>query len=321
MGRLRRDPPAGGPVRRRARRHGRRLGSALARIEPPVLRGRGREQRLRRLGGQGPGVGRALLAALAAARRGGRGLDDPDRHLPRERRHPRVARARRFPDRRPSRTDWRARRRLARHAVPRAATARAATIPPPDSTHISRLIYRQIHMANAVTPVILGLLSLGPRSGLRDQGDRRPLDPLLLGGELRPDLPGAPPARARRADRRRGRAERRPARRVYRLTTAGPRRAPDVADGQGDSRSSSATSRCCGSSSPTRCRTSRRSGCSRDAGAASSSTSRRCARSTRDPARIRRSSISSSAGASTTTNGGRWCAEQLERLAQRETAS
>ena len=35
-----------------------------------------------------------------------------------------------------------------------------------------------------------------PPLRLRDQGRRRPLDPLLLGGELQPDLPGASPARA-----------------------------------------------------------------------------------------------------------------------------
>ena len=43
---------------------------------------------------------------------------------------------------------------------------------------------------------------------LRDQVDRRQVDPLLLGGELRPDLPGASPAVCGRADRGQGRAPR-----------------------------------------------------------------------------------------------------------------
>src|SRR5262245_47771366 len=36
---------------------------------------------------------------------------------------------------------------------------------------------------------------------LRDQADRRPLHAVLLGRELRPDLPGAPAPRGRRARR------------------------------------------------------------------------------------------------------------------------
>ena len=47
---------------------------------------------------------------------------------------------------------------------------------------------------------------------LRHQDGGRPLDALLLGRELRPDLSGAAPARARGPDRGRGRAERRPRR-------------------------------------------------------------------------------------------------------------
>ena len=157
----------------------------------------------------------------------------------------------------------------------------------------------------AVTPVILGLLSLGRALGLRHQERRRPLDALLLGGELRPDLPGAAAARGRGPDRGRGRLERR-ARAA--ASTAHRRRPPGargVAARHDDSRSSCGTSRCCGSSSPTRSRASRRSGCSRAQARATRSTSRSCARSTRGPARTRRSSTSSCAGESPSTNGGR----------------
>ena len=61
--------------------------------------------------------------------------------------------------------------------------------------------------ARELTPtaeMILGLLRLRPRSGLRHQAGDGELDALLLGCELRPDLPGAAAARGGRA--RRGRA-------------------------------------------------------------------------------------------------------------------
>ena len=89
-------------------------------------------------------------------------------------------------------------------------------------------------MANAVTPVILGLLRFRPRSGYEIKADGRPLDAVLLGGELRPDLSRAPAARARGPDRGRGRPDRRP--RPARLP-ADERRAQGaarLADEQGD---------------------------------------------------------------------------------------
>src|SRR4051794_14027028 len=61
------------------------------------------------------------------------------------------------------------------------------------------------HTRNPRTPL------LGPPLRLRDQGDRRSLHPVLLGGELRPDLSRASPARAGGTGEGRGRAERFPA--------------------------------------------------------------------------------------------------------------
>ena len=58
--------------------------------------------------------------------------------------------------------------------------------------------------------VILGMLSWRPMSRLRDQVARRQLHALLLGGELRADLPRAAPPRRGRADRGRASAAGRP---------------------------------------------------------------------------------------------------------------
>ena len=49
--------------------------------------------------------------------------------------------------------------------------------------------------------VILGMLGARAAVGLRDQAHRRQLDPLLLGGQLRADLPRAAPPRGGRAGR------------------------------------------------------------------------------------------------------------------------
>ena len=50
--------------------------------------------------------------------------------------------------------------------------------------------------------VILGMLGLGARTGYDIKGDRRPVDALLLGGELRADLPRAPSPRGGGSGRR-----------------------------------------------------------------------------------------------------------------------
>ena len=124
-------------------------------------------------------------------------------------------------------------------------------------------------MANAVTPVILGLLSLGPRSGyeIKAAVDRSTRFFWAASyGQIYPELrrlEGEGLVEGEDAPNG-GRA-----RRVYRLTSAGrdgARRAGCT--GRATSRSSCATRRCCGSSSPTRCRASTRCGCSRGGGAA-----------------------------------------------------
>src|ERR1051325_6703624 len=63
-----------------------------------------------------------------------------------------------------------------------------------------------------------------PALGVRHQGGRRPLDPLLLGCELRADLPRAAPPRAGGPDRGRERSARRPRATRVPAHGVGPRR-------------------------------------------------------------------------------------------------
>src|SRR5581483_402156 len=63
---------------------------------------------------------RGTARALDRLDRGSRDLDDPDRHLPRERRQPAPPRIRRLRDRRSPQADRQAQRRLARRPLHRA---------------------------------------------------------------------------------------------------------------------------------------------------------------------------------------------------------
>ena len=161
-----------------------------------------------------------------------------------------------------------------------------------------------MHMGNAVTPVILGLLAIGPRSGyeIKATVDRSTRFFWAASyGQIYPEL--------RRLERE-GLIEGENAptgarsRRVYRLTKAGRKELESWLTSRETSRSSSGTSRFCGSSSPTRCRArtalqlleGRRRGHERYLAALREIDAL--------PARIRRSSTSSSGGGSTSTSGG-----------------
>ena len=131
MGRVRCHAAAGAPVRRSRRpRRRARLGRRDARLVPPGLCGRRRALGLRRPASTGSAAwGRALLDAVIASTGGSRHLDDPVRHLPRERRQPGPAPPCRVPRGRGAAANRSARWAVARRRPRRAALASSTDAP------------------------------------------------------------------------------------------------------------------------------------------------------------------------------------------------
>ena len=89
-------------------------------------------------------------------------------------------------------------------------------------------------MANAVTPVILGLLSIGPRSGYEIKATVDRSTRFFWAASYGQIYPGVAPARARGPDRRRGRPDRRAAPTRLQADAGRARRALELAARAGD---------------------------------------------------------------------------------------
>ena len=175
----------------------------------------------------------------------------------------------------------------------------------------------------AVTPVILGLLSLGPRSGydIKTVVDRSTRFFWAASyGQIYPEL-------RRLEDEGLIEGEDAVERRARPARLRADRGRPGGARARGCSarppRSSSATSRCCGCSSPTTSRASRRSACSRPAGAGTRSYLEilhaiAALPGGKDPDFV---DLVLRWGIDFNEWGAQWCQEQLERLQSEKTTA
>ena len=181
---------------------GRRLDGALARLVPTGLRRGRRDQRLRR--GRLPGAGASARRSWRPHRRvGRRGIWTIQR-----------ASSRRTPPASRSTSEPGSGSSAGGSGSPSSAASGAdAFLPRAPSPHLINLsfliylcaVYGNRGHARHSRPALDR-----PPVRLRDQGHRRPVDALLLGRELQPDLPGTASPRERGPDRRRGVSYRRP---------------------------------------------------------------------------------------------------------------